>query len=119
MEHTPEPVRAAAPPGRSARSRTGGADVTARAASLERLATALSGYNDLAVTVRTDGPSPCLTVRNTAVPVLSETIAVSRSGDGLAFVWSWGKHIGDTSDPDRAAQAVAYVLAARDAKLSG
>ena len=88
-----------------------------RAACLQRLATALVGYPDLAVTVRADGPAPCLAVRNTAAPLMSETVTVRQQGDGLEFTWSWDARIGDASDPDTAAAAVAYVLAARDAKL--
>lgn len=88
------------------------------AACLQRLATALSGYTDLTVTVRADGPAPCLAVRNTAIPALSETITVSTCGDVLAYVWSWGKRISGASDPDSAAQAIAYVLAARGVRLS-
>lgn len=90
-----------------------------RAACLQRLATALAGYPDLAATVRADGPAPCLTVRNTAAPLMSETVTVRQQGDGLAFTWSWGARIGDASNPDTAAAAVVYVLAARDAKLDG
>lgn len=86
-----------------------------RAACLERLATALAGYSDLAVALRADGPAPCLTVRNTAAPLMSETVAVRQQGDGPAFTWSWGARIGDASDPDTAAATVAYVLAVRDA----
>lgn len=91
-------------------------DKGARAACLERLATALSGYRDLDVTVRSDGPAPCLAARNTSAPLMSETVTVTGSGDGLAFVWSWGRRISDASDPDCAAQAIAYVLAVRDAR---
>jgi hypothetical protein len=87
-------------------------DVGTRAACLQRLATALSGYTDLKVTVRLDGPAPCLTVRNTAVPHMSETVTVSHSDSVLMFTWSWGARIGAASDPDGAARAVAYVLAA-------
>lgn len=96
----------------------GGRDIRTRAACLQRLATALSGYSDLDVTVRPDGPAPCLAVRNTAAPLMSETVTVNESGDGPAFTWSWGRRISDASDPDSAAQAIAYVLAARDARLS-
>ena len=93
-------------------------DAKACTACLERLATALSSYPDLEVNVRTDGPAPCLTTRNIAVPVLSETVTVADTGDGPAYLWSWGRRIGDTSDPGAAAHAIAYVLAARDAQLS-
>lgn len=89
----------------------------ARTACLERLATALSAYPDLEVNIRADGPAPCLTARNSAVPVLSETVTVADAGDGPAYSWSWGRRIGDTSDPGTAAHAIAYVLAARDARL--
>lgn len=89
-----------------------------RAACLERLATALSGYADLSATVRADGLAPCLAVRNTAVPFMSETVSVGWTDDGLAFVWSWGAPIGDASDPDSAAEAVAYVLSADGARLT-
>jgi len=92
-------------------------DRAARAACVQRLATALSGYHDLEVTARVDGPAPCLAVRNTAVPCLSETVSVSRMGNDLAYVWSWGERIADSSHPDTAALAVAYVLAASDAHL--
>ena len=88
-----------------------------RAACLERLATALSGYPDLEVRVRVDGPAPHLAARNTAVPVLSETVTAASARDGLAYFWSWGERIGDVSDPGAAAHALAYVLAARDARL--
>lgn len=88
-----------------------------RAACLQRLATALSGYGDLEVTVREDGPAPCLAARNTTVPVLSETVAITRLGNGLVFLWSWGERIGNVSDPDAAALAIAYVLGARGARL--
>lgn len=88
----------------------------AQVACLQRLATALAGYPDLATTVRTDGPAPFLAVRNTAVPLMSETVTVRQQGDALAFTWSWGAPIRDASDPDTAAAAVAYVLAARGAK---
>ena len=67
--------------------------------------------------MRADGPAPSLTVRNTGVPFMSETVAVTRSGDSLTFTWSWGAQIGDISRPDSAAQAVAYVLAADGAQL--
>ena len=90
-----------------------------RAACLQRLATALAGYPDLAATVRTDGPAPCLAVCNTADPLMSEAVTVRQHGDGLAFTWSWGAPIGDASHPDTAAAAVAYVLAARGAKPGG
>ena len=88
-----------------------------RAACLQRLATALAGYPDLTATVRTDGPSPCLVVLNTAAPLMSEAVTASQQGGGLAFTWSWGARIGDASDPDTAAAAVAYVLAAPGAQL--
>lgn len=93
-------------------------DTATRAACLERLATALSGYMDLDAAVRAEGPAPCLAVRNTAIPALSETITISASGDGLAYMWSWGRRIGDASDPGSAAHAIAYVLAACGARLS-
>lgn len=86
-------------------------------ACLQRLAAALSGYGDLAVTVRRADLAPCLAVRNTTTPQLSETVAVTRAGDGLAYVWSWGERIGDASDPDSAAHAIAYVLCASGARL--
>lgn len=86
------------------------------AACLERLATALSGYSDLATAIRADNPAPCLAVRNSAAPLMSETITVGASGDRLAYMWSWGKRIADISDPDSAAEAIAYVLSARDAR---
>lgn len=92
-------------------------DTGARAACLRRLATALMGYPDLDAAVRLDGPAPCLAVRNTTAPLLSETVAVSRVGGALAYLWSWGQPIGDTSDPSAAARAIAYVLAARGARL--
>lgn len=88
----------------------------ARAACLQRLATALCGYLDLNVQVRADGPAPCLAVRSTAVPLMSETVTVSPAGDGLAYRWSWGAQIGDASDPDSAARAIAYVLDADGAR---
>ena len=94
-------------------------DRGARAVCLQRLATALSGYGDLEVTVRDGGPAPCLAARNLAVPDLSEMVTVGQSGDGIAYMWSWGRCIGDASDPDSAAQAVAYVLAARGVRLGG
>lgn len=94
-----------------------GQDAGARAACLQRLATALSGYEDLQVTVRADGPAPCLAARNTAVPQLSETIWVTGASGRLAFTWSWGERIGDASDPDSAAHAIAYVLHACGATL--
>jgi hypothetical protein len=70
--------------------------------------------------MRADGPAPCLAVRNTTAPLMSETVTVSGSGDGsdeLAYMWSWGRPISSASDPDSAARAIAYVLAARDARL--
>jgi hypothetical protein len=88
-----------------------------RTACLQRLATALSGYPELSVTFRAAGPAPCLAVRNTAVPMMSETVAVDENADVLAFVWSWGARIGVTSDVDTAARAVAYVLAVTGARL--
>lgn len=94
-----------------------GQDAGTRAMCLQRLATALCGYGDLNVAVRRDGPAPCLAVRNTAVPFMSETVSITRSGDGLTFAWSWGARIGDASDPDSAARAIAYVLAADGAEL--
>lgn len=94
-----------------------GTDTGTRAVCLERLATALSGYRDLDATVRAEDPAPCLAVRNTAVPALSETVTVDQCSGGLVFVWSWGKTIGDTGDPDSTAQAIAYVLAAGGARL--
>ena len=92
-------------------------DAGTRAACLQRLATALAGYEDLEATVRAESPEPFLMVRNTAVPAMSETIAITRLGNGLVFLWSWGKRISDASDPDSAAHAIAYVLAARGAQL--
>lgn len=92
-------------------------DVRARVACLQRLATALACYPDLAATLRAAGPAPCLAVRNIATPLMSETLTVCPHGDGFAFSWSWGEHICDASDPDTAAAAVAYVLAASDAQL--
>lgn len=86
-------------------------------ACLERLAAVLSGYSDLDVAVCPDGPAPCLAVRNTGHPFMSETVAVARVGGGLAFAWSWGQRIGDASDPGAAAQAIAYVLEARGVRL--
>lgn len=83
-----------------------------RTACLQRLATALSAYPDLQVTVREEGAALCLAARNSAISSLSETVAITRLGDGLVFLWSWGEHIGDASDPDAAAHAIAYVLAA-------
>lgn len=87
-----------------------------RAACLQRLATALAAYADLAVTVRADGPAPRLVVRNISVPIMSESITACPSGDGLAYTWSWGKRIDDASNPDQAAEAIAYVLAAGGAR---
>lgn len=92
-------------------------DARARAAYLQRLATALAGYPDLAATVGAAGPAPCLTVHNIATPLMSETLTVCSHGNGFAFTWSWGEHICDASNPDTAAAAVAYVLAASDAQL--
>lgn len=97
---------------------TPGQGTGTRAACLQRLATALSGYRDLEVTVRANEHAPCLAVRNTAVPFMSETISTARARDGLVFTWSWGARIGEAGDPDTAAQAVAYVLAAYGAGLS-
>lgn len=94
-----------------------GSRTAVRTACLQRLATALSGYHDLDVTVRADSPGPSLAARNTAIPTMSETIAVTQAGDEVAFAWSWGELIADASNPDGAAQAIAYVLHARDAKL--
>lgn len=94
-----------------------GQDTAVRASCLQRLATALSGYRSLDVTVRPDGPAPCLAVRNTAAPLMSETVTVGASGDDLAYIWSWGAQIGDASDPDGAAHAIAHVLAAPGARL--
>lgn len=54
---------------------------------------------------------------NKDAPVLSETVTVRRFGDELAFMWSWSKRIGHASDPDTAAHAIAYVLAAVDVLL--
>jgi len=88
-----------------------------RAACLERLATALLAYQQLDVKVRTGGPAPCLAVRNTDVPLMSETVAVSENADGPSYVWSWGARIGGTSDVDTAARAIAYVLAVSGAQL--
>lgn len=88
-----------------------------RAACLERLATALSSHADLEVHVRADSPTPCLVARNNAVPALSETVTAAGTSDSVAYFWSWGERIGDASDPGAAAHAVAYVLAARDARL--
>lgn len=65
-----------------------GPGTAARVACLQRLATALSGYHDLDVAVRADGPAPCLAVRNTAARLMSETVTVSASGDRLAYMWS-------------------------------
>ena len=94
-----------------------GSDTATRAACLQRLATALCGYADLAVTVRADGPAPCLAVRNTAIPDLSETITISASGANVTYAWSWGERIADASRPDHAALAIAYVLSARNANI--
>lgn len=88
-----------------------------RAACLERLATALSGYQELQVESRAEGPAPCLSVRNTDIPMMSETVAITENADGLAFVWSWGARIGGTSDVDAAARAIAYVLAVRGVRF--
>jgi hypothetical protein len=96
---------------------TAGQDTKTRAACLQRLATALCGYPDLQVTVREEGPAPCLAARNTAVPHLSETVTVTEAGDRLAYTWSWGEPIAGTCDPGSAAHAIAYVLQARGAKL--
>ena len=90
-------------------------DQSLRAACLQRLATALSGYPDIEVRVRSDGPAPCLVARHTGSR-LSETVAVTRLGDGLAYLWSWGQRLGDASDPDAAARSVAYVLGAHGAQ---
>lgn len=90
----------------------------AHTAFLERLAIALSSYPDLEVNVRTDGPAPCLTARNIAVPVLSETVTIADTGDDLAYFWSWGRAIGNAGDLEAAAHAIAYVLTARDAQLN-
>lgn len=88
-----------------------------RVACLERLATALTGYGDLNATVRADGPAPCLAVRNTVAPLMSETVTVGRIGDGLVYRWSWWQRIGDAGDPASAAEAIAYVLEASGARL--
>lgn len=93
-------------------------DTGARVACLQRLATALSGYSDLHVTVQADGPAPCLAARNTAAPCLAETVTVTRHGDTLAYTWSWGERISDASDTGDAAVAVAYVLSARGTEFS-
>lgn len=91
-----------------------------QAACMQRLAIALSAYPDLEATVGPGGRAPCLAVRNTAAPVMSETVTVSASGDGpLAYMWSWGRRMASASEPDIAAQAIAYVLLARDARLDG
>ena len=90
-------------------------DIGARAACLQRLATALSGYHELDVTIRESGPALFLAARN-RVSGLSETITVTQLGDRLAFLWSWGEPISDADDPDSAAEAIAYVLAACGAR---
>lgn len=69
----------------SALEQPGSVGTAIQSAWLQRLATALSGYHDLNVTVRADDPEPCLAVRNTAVPAMSETVTVSGFGDGLAY----------------------------------
>lgn len=91
----------------------------ARATCLQRLATALSGYSDLDVAVLTHGHVPSLAVRNNTVPALSETVTVGASDADPAYLWSWGRPIGNASDPDSVAQAIAYVLAAGDARSGG
>lgn len=91
-------------------------DVGTRAACLQRLATALSRYHDLDVRVRTGAAATCLAARNRA-SALSETITVGCERDMLVFRWSWGELLGDASNTDSAAQAIAYVLSARDAQL--
>lgn len=88
-----------------------------RAACLDRLAAALAGYQDLEVKVRADGSVPYLAVRNTAIPYMSETVAVTESGDVPAYMWSWGARIGDTGSPDAAARVIAYVLAVPGVRL--
>lgn len=90
-------------------------DAGARAACLQQLATALSAYPDIEVRVRPDGPAPCLAARNWDSR-LSETVAVTRLGDSLFYLWSWGDRIGDASHPDAAARSVAYVLSAVGAR---
>lgn len=92
-------------------------DADAGVMCLQRLATGLCGYPDLKVTVRLEDSAPCLTVRNAAISYMSETVTVTRTGSGLAFIWSWGARIADASDPDSAACAVAYVLAADGVRL--
>jgi hypothetical protein len=94
-------------------------DAGARAACLQRLATALCGYPDLSVSVREEGPAPCLAVRNTATPHLSETVAMTEADGQLNYTWSWGEPIAGTSDPDAAAHVIAYVLQASGVSLEG
>lgn len=63
--------------------------------------------------MRAHGPAPCLAARNTASG-LWETVAIT---DALVLRWSWGEPLGDASAVVSAAQAIAYVLSARDAQL--
>lgn len=88
----------------------------AHATCLQRLATALSGYSDLDVAVLTHGAVPSLAVRNNRVPAMSEIVTMGASDAGPVYLWSWGRRIGNPSDPDSAAHAIAYVLAAGDAR---
>lgn len=88
-----------------------------RAACIERLATALSAYPDIDVKISTAGTVPFLTASNKSSPLMTETVAVSRRGDPLVYVWSWGERISDTGDPELAAKAIAYVLSSRSAHL--
>jgi hypothetical protein len=83
--------------------------------SRPRLATA--GQSGSPIRMRTRQPAEALAVRNTAASFMSETVAVTRLGDSLAYLWSWGQRITDASDPGAAAHAIAYVLEARGAGL--
>lgn len=74
-------------------------DTGARIACQQRLATALSGYGDLEVAVRLEGPAPCLAARNTTAPDLAETVAISDSREddnGQAWLRQ-----GQRQEPDR------------------
>lgn len=88
-------------------------DTATRVACLERLATALSRCRDLDVAVQADGPAPCVAIRNTVIPFMSETVGVGCIGDRLVFTWSWGQRIADAAEPGAAAHAIAYVLKVR------
>ncbi|HUY50465.1 MAG TPA: hypothetical protein VMV92_32955 [Streptosporangiaceae bacterium] len=80
---------------------------------LDRLAPALARHGMATNLLAPPGRVPSLRVVNPAAPALAEDVYAGCCEDGSWwFWWSWAERIAVATDPERAAERIAHVLAA-------